>query len=65
MTTTIQKDPRYSDSNLIWVDMEMTGLQPEVNRVIEVAAVITDAQLNAILPVVSAGPHGRAASATS
>ena len=30
MTTTIQKDPRYSDSNLIWVDMEMTGLQPEV-----------------------------------
>ena len=48
MTTTIQKDPRYSDSNLIWVDMEMTGLQPEVNRVIEVAAVITDAQLNVI-----------------
>ncbi len=46
MTTTIEKDPRYSDSNLIWVDMEMTGLQPEVNRVIEIAAVITDAQLN-------------------
>lgn len=42
----IQKDPCYSDDNLIWVDMEMTGLQPEVNRVIEVAAVITDAQLN-------------------
>lgn len=43
-----QKDPRYSDSNLIWIDMEMTGLQPEVNRVIEIAAVITDAQLNVI-----------------
>ncbi len=43
-----QKDPRYSDSNLIWIDMEMTGLQPEVNRVIEIAAVITDAQLNII-----------------
>ncbi len=42
----IQKDADYSDDNLIWVDMEMTGLQPEINRVIEVAAVITDAQLN-------------------
>lgn len=42
----MEKDPRYSDDNLIWVDMEMTGLQPEVNRVLEVAAVITDAQLN-------------------
>ena len=42
----MEKDPRYSDDNLIWVDMEMTGLQTEVNRVFEVAAVITDAQLN-------------------
>lgn len=51
----IQKDPSYSDDNLIWVDMEMTGLQPEVNRVIEVAAVITDAQLNILheCPVVA------------
>lgn len=44
----VERDEKYSDSNLIWVDMEMTGLQPEVNRVIEVAAVITDAQLNII-----------------
>ena len=28
--------------------MEMTGLQPEINRVIEIAAVITDAQLNVL-----------------
>lgn len=48
MATELQKDPRFSADNLIWVDMEMTGLQPEVNRVIEVAAVITDAQLNVI-----------------
>lgn len=40
------RDPRYSDENLIWIDMEMTGLQPEVNRVIEVAAIITDKNLN-------------------
>ena len=44
--TNILRDPSFSDSNLIWIDMEMTGLQPEVNRVIEIAAIITDAQLN-------------------
>ena len=44
MATQLQKDPLFSADNLIWVDMEMTGLQPEVNRVIEVAAVITSAR---------------------
>lgn len=42
------KDPTYSDDNLIWMDLEMTGLEPQVNRIIEIAAVITDAQLNVI-----------------
>ena len=37
-----QRDPSYADDNLIWIDMEMTALQPEVNHVIEVAAIITD-----------------------
>ncbi|MFU0841706.1 MAG: Oligoribonuclease [Burkholderia sp.] len=46
--TEIERDPSYSDDNLIWIDMEMTGLQPEVNRVIEVAAVITDKDLNVL-----------------
>lgn len=41
-----ERDPRYADDNLIWIDMEMTGLQPEVNRVLEVAAIITDKDLN-------------------
>ena len=61
MSTTIQKDPKFSDSNLIWVDMEMTGLQPEVNRVIEVAAVITDAELNVIheCPVIAVHQDAR------
>lgn len=41
-----ERDPSYADDNLIWIDMEMTGLQPEVNRVLEVAAIITDRELN-------------------
>jgi len=31
-----------SDQNLIWVDMEMTGLKPDSDRIIEVAVVVTD-----------------------
>ena len=31
---------------LIWIDMEMTGLNPESDRIIEVATLITDASLN-------------------
>jgi oligoribonuclease len=34
-----------NETFLIWVDMEMTGLRPEVDRIIEVALVITDSQL--------------------
>lgn len=36
------------NNNLIWVDMEMTGLNPDADRIIEVALVITDSQLNTI-----------------
>ena len=35
-----------SDQNLIWIDLEMTGLVPERDRVIEVAVVVTDANLD-------------------
>ena len=34
-----------SDQNLIWVDMEMTGLVPEEHRVIEIATIVTDSNL--------------------
>lgn len=35
-------------NNLVWVDMEMTGLVPERDRVIEIAVVVTDAQLQVL-----------------
>jgi oligoribonuclease len=34
-----------SDMNLVWIDLEMTGLVPERDRIIEIAVVVTDAQL--------------------
>ena len=39
---------KADETPLIWVDMEMTGLDPDNDRVIEVAVVITDAQLAVI-----------------
>ena len=35
-------------NNLIWVDMEMSGLDPEIEKVLEVAIVITDTHLNLV-----------------
>ncbi|MFA5242053.1 MAG: oligoribonuclease [Sulfuricella sp.] len=37
-----------NNQNLIWLDMEMSGLSPETDFVLEVALVITDAQLNTV-----------------
>src|SRR6185369_1200567 len=34
--------------NLIWVDIEMSGLDPEIERVLEVALVVTDTDLNTV-----------------
>ncbi len=35
----------FSDQNLIWVDLEMTGLYPDKDRIIEIAVVVTDPHL--------------------
>ena len=35
-----------SDSNLIWLDLEMTGLEPEIDVILEIATIVTDSQLN-------------------
>src|SRR5512138_2508544 len=37
--------PDNSANHLIWIDMEMTGLQPDADRIIEIALLVTDAQL--------------------
>ena len=38
LLTTLAK----SEKNLVWLDCEMTGLEPEVDRVIEIAVIVTD-----------------------
>jgi oligoribonuclease len=35
-----------NNTNLIWLDLEMTGLEPETDVVLEIATIITDSQLN-------------------
>ena len=35
-----------SENNLIWIDLEMTGLDPQNDQIIEIATVITDSELN-------------------
>ena len=37
-----------SAQNLVWIDMEMTGLDPEQNVVLEIATIVTDKDLNVL-----------------
>ena len=37
-----------NQNNLIWLDMEMSGLLPDSDRILELAAVVTDADLNVL-----------------
>lgn len=39
--------------NMVWIDMEMTGLDPVKDRIIEIASIVTDGQLN----ILAEGPN--------
>ena len=41
------------NSNLIWIDLEMTGLNPEKMVILEIASIVTDADLN----ILAEGPN--------
>ena len=42
-----------SRNNLIWIDLEMTGLDPDKERIIEIATLVTDSDLN----ILAEGPN--------
>jgi oligoribonuclease len=41
------------ENNLVWIDMEMTGLDPERDRILEIAVLVTDPDLN----ILAEGPN--------
>lgn len=47
MTSTASQEETKPD-RLIWIDLEMTGLDPEKNRIIEIATIVTDSELNLV-----------------
>jgi oligoribonuclease len=43
-----QKRMTEQNRKLVWIDLEMTGLDPEKERIIEMATIITDSELNTV-----------------
>ena len=44
---------QQNEQNLIWIDLEMTGLDPMTDRIIEIATIVTDPELN----ILAEGPE--------
>src|SRR4051812_20457154 len=38
--------PSADEKNLVWLDLEMTGLEPETDLILEIATIVTDGELN-------------------
>ena len=53
MAETEQQDQDPRAARIVWADLEMTGLVPERERIIEIAMIITDGELN----VIAEGPN--------
>lgn len=45
--------PKIHRNNMVWIDMEMTGLDPEKERILEIASIVTDGDLN----ILAEGPN--------
>ncbi len=43
----------FNENNLVWVDLEMTGLEPRHDKVLEIASIVTDSELN----ILAEGPE--------
>ena len=42
-----------SSERLVWIDLEMTGLDPVENKIIEIATIVTDGDMN----IIAEGPN--------
>ena len=42
----MDENAKLSDTNLIWIDLEMTGLDTQNDLIIEIATIVTDSELN-------------------
>ncbi|HUD25302.1 MAG TPA: oligoribonuclease [Burkholderiaceae bacterium] len=49
--------PSVDENRLLWVDMEMSGLNPDSDHVLEVALVVTDADLNVVAEAAALAIH--------
>jgi len=53
MMDRMHRDHTMTSDRLVWIDLEMTGLDPVENKIIEIATVVTDADLN----IIAEGPN--------
>ena len=34
----------FNENNLVWLDLEMTGLEPDTDKILEIATIVTDSE---------------------